>query len=477
MTQIPFIRGAYGGRSTNVNAQACINLFPETEIIDDKTNTYLVGRPGLELFCTPDSDVEVRGLKVVNDKLYAVCSDKVYSITTTGVSTLHTGVLLTTTGPVWMEEGQNYLVIVDGTYGYYVDLSGTSVVQIPDADFPTVVSSLSYMDTYWIVTSGDSGQFYTSDSADPLSWDALYFATAEGRADDLVTQIVSHRELWLFGENSTEVWYDAGGATFQFNRVSGVFLEIGCGAAHSPALFDNSVVWLTNERQIVRADGYKPKPISTRQIEYQIAQYSDVSDAIGFSYIFEGHPFYQITFPTADKTWVYDASTKLWHELTSYPDSLVDLEMGRHRGNCYARFNTKHYMGDYANGNIYEVKSDYYTDNENNIEKIRTGPVIVNTKKWFFINSFEVAMETGTGILDEEGDDPQAMLQWSDDGGHTWSNELWSDLSRPIGAIGEYSNVVKWFRLGRSRNRIFRVKVIDPVKVVMIDAFMDAESE
>jgi len=42
--------------------------------------------------------------------------------------------------------------------------------------------------------------------------DPLYFAAAEGSPDNLVTLIVDHREIWLFGTNSVEVWYDAGTA-------------------------------------------------------------------------------------------------------------------------------------------------------------------------------------------------------------------------------------------------------------------------
>lgn len=68
---------------------------------------------------------------------------------------------------------------------------------------------------------------------------------------------------------------------------------------------------------------------------------------------------------------------------------------------------------------------------------------------------------------------PKVMLQWSDDGGHTWSNEYWKSAGR----IGDYLARVIFNRLGMSRDRVFRITMTDPVKWVITGARMDAESE
>ena len=74
------------------------------------------------------------------------------------------------------------------------------------------------------------------------------------------------------------------------------------------------------------------------------------------------------------------------------------------------------------------------------------------------------------GLATGAGSDPQAMMDWSDDGGHTWSNEHWAD----IGEIGEYDRRARWSKLGRSRDRIYRVTVSDPIKVVILGANLEA---
>jgi len=74
-------------------------------------------------------------------------------------------------------------------------------------------------------------------------------------------------------------------------------------------------------------------------------------------------------------------------------------------------------------------------------------------------------------VQDFQGQDPQILLDWSDDHGRTWSNQL----SASMGKVGEYTKRVKWFRLGQSRDRIFRITISDPVKRVIISGHIEAE--
>jgi hypothetical protein len=135
--------------------------------------------------------------------------------------------------------------------------------------------------------------------------DPLDFASAEGAPDLLISLIVDHREVWLFGETSTEVFFNSGNADFPLERIQGAFIQQGCAAKNTPARFGGSVVWLTANEQgqgmVVKAQGYQPVRISTHAVEYAINQYASIDDAIGFSYQCEGHSFYVLTFPTAQR--------------------------------------------------------------------------------------------------------------------------------------------------------------------------------
>jgi hypothetical protein len=363
------------------------------------------------------------------------------------------------------------VMIVDSAdyRGYIYTPSTTTFAQITHVDWPTA-SQAVYQDGYFIVMKPDTDEFYISANEDGTTWDAADFIRAEGSPDLGVALVSEKRELWYFQEATTEIFYNSGDATFPFERIQGAYMNMGCAAAFSVASLDNSLFWLGRDKRgrniVLRASGYTPQRISTHPLEYQIESYSDVSDAFAYAYQQEGHTFYVLTFPTGNATWVYDASTGLWHERQSF-DGLTDR---RHLANCYSFCFNKHLVGSWQDGNLYELDLDTYDDNGQMIKRIRAGQHMHNDRKRVFYHKFELDMEFGVGLDGgAQGEDPQAMLRFSDDGGHTWSNEKWASF----GKIGERKKRVFWRKLGQSRDRIFEVKITDPVKVVIVDANVD----
>lgn len=465
--EIPFVGGAYQGRSLNHNAQVCQNLYPVVDKQDGKKVLSLYGSPGLTRICTP-ANGEVRGLFNISDYFYAVIGNTAYRCTMAGAYAAMTGSLLTSSGKVWMAHNGTQVMLCDGIYGYV--LSGATVTRIADTDFPEA-SSLTYQDGYFIISRKGSGQFWISDSYDGTSWDALMYATAEGDPDNLVSVVSCRRELWLLGSKSYEVWVNTGNADFPFERLQGTNNQIGIEAPASATQGFGIIAWLASPRIIVASDGgYQAKRISTDQVDYQIGKYSVVSDANSFIYGQEGHAFLQINFPSEGKTWVYDFMTGFWHTRTS---GILD---GRSRANCCAMVGNIPVVGDYTNGKIYRYDLDKFTDDGETIRAVRRAQVIHNDRKNIFHGQLEIEFEAGVGLSVDDptlgtGLDPQAMLRWSDDGGHTWGNEHW----RNIGKIGEYKNRAIWRGLGCSRERIYEVTISDPVKRVILGAHLDAE--
>lgn len=465
--ELNIIGGAYLGRSPNVNAQECVNLYP---VVDKEGGKVLAlyPTPGLKLWLNFDlDDNPLRALHIMGDYLYAVVGNTVYRIATDRTNLAMTGVIGTLSGQIFMAHNTNSeLMIVDVAGGKGYILSGVNVTEIADVDFITS-SGLTWQDGYFIVTEKDTQRFWISGLNNGTSWDALEYATAEGLPDDAEAIISDHRELWLFGNISTEVLYNSGSPDFPFTRIQGSFQNAGIGAAASIAQLDNTLFWLDNWLTVRRAQGYTPVIVSTPQIAYQISLYATVSDAIAFSYVHEGHAFYVLTFPRADRTWVYDVATGFWHRRSSFPN---DPE-GRWRANCYAFFNNEHLVGDFQHGKIYELDHETYTDDGNTIKAVRTVQAINADGRTIFFNELELKIQSGVGTVRGAGEDPQIMLQWSDDGAHTWSNEHW----RSMGKIGEYEKRARWLRLGRSRDRIFKVMITDPVDRVLISAHLKAE--
>ncbi len=369
--------------------------------------------------------------------------------------------------------------MADGSLGATMpttDTTGLEFDDIADTDFPGS-SAAAYIDGYGLFIRPETGQLCWTLLYDFAAIDALDFVTAEGSPDNLVSLLVDHREVWLYGEDTTEIWYNSGGAS-TFERISGGYLEQGCAARCSPAKMDNSVYWLSDKGQILRAEGYQPVIASSRKFDREVAGYSRIDDAIGYAYTGLGHSFYVLTFPTAGVTWVYDAATQLLHKRASWQDG--EAESGRHRANCYAYFDRKHLVGDYANGRIYEMSTDYPTDHEYAIIRDIYSTEFRNEGKLMFYGGVELQLDV---IFPSDGwlnwfvagwmidwfnaywnneIEVKASLSWSDSGGYKWS--AWTDEDTiVVGKLGEYNRRAIWRRLGSSRNRIFRVRFSDPV--------------
>lgn len=457
-----FVGPAYTSRSVNENAQRCVNLYPE---IDEsgKNVVALYGVPGLKLQVTV-GDGPIRGVLKAQDTLYVVSGSGLYEVTGSFNASLVGAVK--GTSPVSMAANRTQLMVISEGTGYIRTLASNAFVKITDADFPSSPTFVVFLDSYFVVNDSGSDQFYISTLEDGTSWAALDFASAEGDPDDIVSMISDHRELWLFGEKTTEVWYNSGNADFPFVRLSGAFIEHGCAAAFSTQKMDNSVYWLglddKGQGMVFRAQGYSPQRISTHAIEKAIQGYSKIDDAVAYSYQQEGHSFYVIGFPTADKTWAYDASTNMWHERASFDNG----QFKRHRAGCHAFFGGKNVVGDVENGNLYSYDFDTYTENGDAQVALRSCTHIHDGQDLQKIqhHRLQLDLQEGVGIVTGQGSDPQMMLRWSDDGGHTWSNEHWTS----IGKIGKYGTRAVWKRLGASRSRVYEASITDPVKRVII---------
>ena len=466
--RIPFNGPSYQARSVQLSAQRCINLFLEQAPQGGKTPAALYPTPGLRLFATCGAGPH-QGAMVCNDGLYVVSGGRIYTVASNGVA-VDIGGIGSPTGMVGMAFNGTQLLIVDGTGGYLVKTGANTVNQIGAAGFPTGVTIAAFLDGYFVVTGDRSQRFWVSALYDGTSWSALDVASAEGDPDGIVGMIVDHRELWLFGQRTTEVWIDSGGANFPLQRLSNAFIEYGLSAAQSVAKMDNTIFWLgsnaTGDGIVWRANGYVPERISTHAIEQAIARYSKVSDAVAYTYQDAGHSFYVLTFPTGDATWVYDVATGLWHERASR-DPLTGA-LHRHKPNTHVFAYRQHLVGDSTSGKLYALDQAMLTDNGDPILRLRSSPPEVDSDNQYllFFGRFQLDLDSGVGLDSGQGSAPVAMMRHSDDGGHTWS----SSRQATMGRVGEYRARCKWERNGYGRVRCWEVSWSDPVDAKILGA-------
>jgi hypothetical protein len=377
------------------------------------------------------------------------------------------GTLNSSDGIVQLSNNTTQICLVDGNYGYIFTLATNAFTVITSSGWRGS-KTVDFVDDYFIFVAPDTGVYYISQLGDGTTEDPLDFASAEGLPDNLVAAKALHREVWLFGTDSVQVASDTGAALFPFETIQGAFIEYGCAAAYSVAKSANTIFWLGNDKEgqgvVWMATGYMPQRVSTFAIEYAIQRYSDISDAIGYTYQEDGHYFYVLSFPTGNATWVFDVNLQLWHERAYFKDG----KFSRHRANCHMFAFGKHLVGDYASNLIYEQSLDIYDDNGQEIKVVRAAPHISDEDalEYIFHRRLQIDMETGIGLTSGVDSDPQVMLRWSDDGGHTWSKEHW----KSAGKIGQYLARAVWRALGRSRDRVYEMSMTSACKKTIIAA-------
>ena len=457
-----------------------VNMFPEATTDGGKTAGFLNRTPGLEFLQTVGTG-PIRALwahQTNGTDFYVVSGTEVYKLTGLTATPVKIGDV-SGTGPVSIaDNGAVLFFACNGpSYTYYEPTNEFN--QITDINFPGAVT-VAYIDNMFVFNEPNSQRIWSVDTINPASaeyiyplvFDPLFFSSADGSPDGVVAIAVDHREMWVFGTDSVEVWYDAGLANFPLTRIQGAFNEIGCVAAYSIAKLDNALFWLGTDARgqgiVYKNNGYTGIRISTHAIEYAIAQYGNIADALAYTYQQEGHAFYVLTFPSANATWVYDVATQAWHERAGFDSG----EFMRHRSNCQCNFGGNIVVGDFENGNIYKFNLDVYADNggvQKWLRSWRALPTGANNLKRTSQHSLQLDAESGVGLNLGQGSIPEAMLRWSDDGGHTWSNEHW----REMGAIGQYGYRTIWRRLGMTlklRDRVYEVSGTDPVKISIMGA-------
>lgn len=472
--QTPILGASYVARSINAADNRLVNLFPEATADGGKTAGFFNRTPGLKFQQTIGTG-PIRALwahQTNGSDFYVVSGTEFYKVTGLTATPTKLGDV-TGTGPVSIADNGTQMFLACNPDGFIYNEVTNVFAKITDPDFTGAVT-VGYLDGYFVYNEPNSQKVWVTELLDGTSVDPLDFASAEGSPDGLVAVNIDHREAWLFGTDSIEVWYDAGLADFPLTRIQGAFNEIGCVAAFSIAKLDNALFWLGTDARgqgiVYRANGYTGVRISTHAIEYAIAQYGNISDAVAYTYQQEGHAFYVLTFPTGDATWVYDVSTQAWHERAGWNTALG--EFTRHRSNCQCNFGGNTVVGDYENGNIYTLDLEVYADNggiQKWLRSWRALPTGANNLKRTAQHSLQLDCESGTGLVTGQGSDPEIMLRFSDDGGHTWSNEHLSKM----GKIGEYYRRVFWRRLGMTlklRDRVYEISQTDPVKAVIMGA-------
>lgn len=485
--QFPITGAAYTHQYQDVNYQRCINMFPTDPGEDGQGKLPLIDVAGLKLL-TDLLVGPIRGMHVFKNKLYVVAGQNFYEITVnTDARTLDEallrGVLNTTDGYVSIDNNPTQIIVVDGSPTGYIYTPVDVTFDLIDAtDNFYGGGQVLFHDSYFVYIERNSQRFFTSDNNDGKSWDAIDVASAENKPDNLVAINTTKGELWLFGNESIEVWYNnANPAGSPYSSRNGTAIAVGVAAPFSVTVVDNVLMWLDSRGFVVQSNvsafirdnssGYDLKIISTDAINNAISTYERIDDAVGCYYNDRGHLMYELSFPTALKTWVYDSTTKLWHEKSWYNDYYGRFEHSLTQ--FTVQLGPLVLAGGVRDGKVYVLDSNYSTFDEDPMHRLRSTAFLADEHKEISINKLELRVQVKYPAEEAVGQDPLIGLRYSHDGGHTWSSEI----IRQIGKVGEYNKRVIWNRLGSGREWIFEVSMTEPVSFCLIAASVDMTFE
>lgn len=467
-----FVGPSNQAQSPIADCERTVNLYLEPNDTG-RGRPALYPTPGRSNFITGLADVGTRALASMNARVLAVLGGGAYELFAGGTATRY-GVVnqdanlaqITFNGITG-----NQALFASGGNAYVLNLA-TNVLS--SAVLTGEATQIGMLDGYGLAFNKTLGKVRSSNLNDFTTFDPTNFATRSSAPDNWQAMHVNAPDVWFIGEQSGDVWQNAGSTGFPLAPRPGAAFPWGIAATFSIATAGDSVLWLSRNAQgagvVVRARGYTPQPVNSYALDAAIASYATIADAEALAFQRRGHTFYVLKFPTAGATWMYDLKTGLWTEIGTY-DSATGRCLWAPRAITYAF--GKHLVGDGTTATISQLDDAVGTEaNGDPIVRLRIPPALLADERGrLFVDRFQPEIEHGLGTATGQGSDPVAMLRWSKDFGRTWGNERTATLGR----MGEYDARTVWLRCGSAvTSMVPELKISDPVPTRIVGALVDA---
>ena len=469
MAKTPIVGVAYRSRSRSLADQRAINLY--VEVVETKTGkepAALYDCPGLRLLKAKGTG-PIRGVHAVAQTLYFVSGSELFAATTAFTAT-KLGNLQTTSGPVSIIDNGSQVAVSDGQ-AIYVWSMGAFIIPVLASIGPP--GTLVYQDTVGVYNELGSKNLWQSQINDLTDWPALFNTVEDGSPDNIVGLTDTHRQIVAVKENHTAYYINAGISGFVFQRLEGVYPDIGCVAPASITRVGEAVLWLgrddIGQGVVFMVTSYEPQRTSTYAIDNTIQGYNTITDAVGFGYQQGGHVFYCLNFPSGGQTWVLDLTVSgqlgypAWHQRAAFANgNLTNWEPV-----CACEFAGQVVVGSGTGPNLYALDLNVFTDNGEPRKRLRSwrGMATPDQRRSQRYSFLELDYEAGATV--PPGANPQWVLRYSDDN-QTWSSEIFASAGR----TGQLQNQARFNRLGTCRrgsdsDRTFELSTTDNFRVAL----------
>ena len=456
---------SYDHRSTPASSARLVNCHPEMLPAGAATPVIITRAPGIKDWITVGNG-PIRGMYAPGrleyavgnprDQLYVVSGPDLFLVTRAG-GKAYVGSVGTATR-IDISSNTDSLVIVNEPRAYYY--KGATLAEITDDDFVSRgAGDIEFLDNFMCFREPDSNRWFIADIGSTSDFDALQFAKCDDAPDQLVGMKADHGLMLNFGAKTLEMWENTGASGFTFERIVNGTIEVGCLNAKTIGRVFNQILWVSDDYMVRRLDGINPSIVSTHAINQKLAKEAILES---FTYEHEGHGFYCLT--TAESTYVFDVVTQEWSERKSHGQN-------NWKPRYHAQFDGKELVADWNSNKVGYLDYETYTEWGEPQRMEWTYQNVYASGQRAFHDRLEIVLETGVGTTTGQGQDPQIMLQKSDDGGKTWQ----SLPDRSFGKLGKRQSRAVWHNLGSARNRVYKAAVSDPVAVTVRDTILEVK--
>ena len=443
------IGGTSQNKSPQANSELTKNWYPEITQ-GGRNAAILLPWPGSVNFST-SPETNDRGMHVFNDVLYHVCGGGLYKVSSLGVYT-RIGAINGTERCIFSDNGTQMVISSDvGTYAY----SGADI-DVGGADFINSNAN-TMLNNQWIYKDiGD--QFFVSNAGDALTINGLNFASAESAGDDLLLPYAYGQWVYMMGKTTIEPWWNSGSGNPPFDRISGAISQKGLASRHAVSQTDQFLYFLGDDGNVYQIIQSAIKKISTPAVAFQINKL-EINSCVSYAIVLDGQDVVVFNFDDNDLSYAYSESTGEWFNLSTGVDG------GRYIGSSYAKVYGRHIMADYRTGNLVEMLDTAFDDIGETIQRRRTLPPLNSSQlglgagKRILMSKAKFILQTGQGLVSGQGSIPAVMIEYSLDGGATWSTERWPK----VGKLGQYLLNVEFNEMVSFYDIQFRLTMSDPV--------------
>ncbi len=439
MPFLPLASGSFSDGLSNPSSPLLHNMIAKEINSGEQVSFKVRKRPGVAPRGVTIGSANFWGVLSTSDYIFYVRGPNLFRMDIDRTNQKLVGAIPGISSRVSWGATRTHITVANGSGRVFIYNIETEV--LAEKTFPgELISHVAAINqaTVYVVKGND--KFYVSQRGDPANVGALDFATAEVRGDDVVSVITAGINVVFLGKKTTEFWYDAGGTGQPLDRYANAMTDIGCANASTVVSLQTDLIWIDENRRLIRAKGLEALPVGNDSYHSIIQELTvaQLATARAYAYIFDGESFYGLTVP-GEFTIEISLNTGRWSTVSG--TGTPHLNTSPITFTCEANNEYLIFQDDGGVGAIADVGDAFGLPFRAEVICPRYGEQTMKPRT-------TASVTLGAQVFTANPVD--VALSYSDDGGNTYSEPNSKTLK------ANSSGQARWIALGRHEERILK---------------------